>query len=130
MGKFRVGFIGTGKRRERPGPMGYAMAYQHAEAYRKLPDCELVACADIVEENARAFAETFGITRIYTDYRVCSEIEPNEPSGRANLPVSLIHPNCLSAELPKFSARQEPRPPFPNTLHRRLSMFENGVIIG
>ena len=55
MGKFRVGFIGTGKRRERPGPMGYAMAYQHAEAYRKIPDCELVACADIVEENARAF---------------------------------------------------------------------------
>ncbi len=49
--------------------MGYAMAYQHAEAYRKLLDCELVACADIVEENARTFAETFGIQRIYTDYR-------------------------------------------------------------
>ncbi len=75
MGKFRVGFIGTGKRRERPGPMGYAMAYQHAEAYRKLPDCELVACADIVEENARDFAETFGITRIYTDYREMLEKE-------------------------------------------------------
>jgi hypothetical protein len=47
---------------------------------------------------------------------VCSEIEPNEPNGRANLSVSLIHLNCLFAELPKFSARQEPRPPFPNTL--------------
>lgn len=59
MPKFRVGFIGTGRKPERPSGKGYAMAYAHADAYKLLPDCELVACADIVEENARAFAQTY-----------------------------------------------------------------------
>jgi predicted dehydrogenase len=69
MPKLRVGFIGTGRKPERPGPMGYAMAYQHAEAYKRLDSCELAACADIVQENAAAFAEKYGIQRVYTGYR-------------------------------------------------------------
>jgi hypothetical protein len=64
------------------------------------------------------------VPKLVNPNRVCSEIEPNEPSGRANLPVSLIHPNCLSAELPKFSARQEPHPPFPNTLTQTESVLK------
>jgi predicted dehydrogenase len=49
--------------------MGYAMAYQHADAYQALPDdCELVACADIVKENAEAFAQAYGGLRIYLSY--------------------------------------------------------------
>lgn len=69
MAIFRVGFIGTGKKPVKAGPLGYGMAHMHAAAYKKLPaDCELVACADIVEENARAFAEIFDIPAIYTDY--------------------------------------------------------------
>lgn len=75
MAKFRVGFIGTGRKPERPGPQGYGMAHHHAEAYKALPDCELVACADIVEENARSFAEIFGIPRVYTDYQEMLEKE-------------------------------------------------------
>lgn len=68
MAKFRVGFIGTGKKPEKPGPMGYAMAYRHAEAYKLLPDCEMVACADIVKENREAFAKTYRIPSTYADY--------------------------------------------------------------
>lgn len=75
MSAFRVGFIGTGRRPERPSRFGYAMAYAHADGYRALPDCELVACADIVEENARAFAQTYGITRVYTNHREMLEKE-------------------------------------------------------
>jgi len=69
MSKLRIGIIGTGKKKERPDAMGYAMAYQHAIAYQALASCEVVACADLVEENARAFADTFGVDGIYTDYQ-------------------------------------------------------------
>jgi predicted dehydrogenase len=45
------------------------MAYSHAPGYVRLDTCELVACADIVEENAAAFAEEFAIDEenVYTD---------------------------------------------------------------
>lgn len=72
MVRLRVGIIGTGRKKERPDVTGFFMAYQHAAGYRALPDlCELVACADIVPENARAFAEANGIPAagVYTDYR-------------------------------------------------------------
>ena len=36
--KLRVAFIGTGKVPEKAGPMGYTMAYRHAEAYKLLTD--------------------------------------------------------------------------------------------
>jgi len=63
-----VAFIGTGRVREKASGMGYAMAYRHAEAYQLIEDIEFVAAADIVEENARAFADTFGFASIYLDY--------------------------------------------------------------
>lgn len=66
---FRVGFIGTGLKPEKPGPMGYGMAHRHVPGYRALDDCELVACADIVEEHANAFAAAHDIPRVYTDHR-------------------------------------------------------------
>jgi UDP-N-acetylglucosamine 3-dehydrogenase len=69
MSKLRVGVIGTGKKKPRGDRFGYAMAYQHGNAYKQLDSCQIVACADIVEENARAFAETYGAEQVYTDYR-------------------------------------------------------------
>jgi predicted dehydrogenase len=48
------------------------MAYYHAAAYQALPDaCALVACADIVRENAEAFAQAMDIPAegVFTDYR-------------------------------------------------------------
>ena len=68
MAKYRVGFIGTGKKKPRPDLNGFFMAYHHAPGYRKLADCELVACADIVRENAEAFAREVGVPKVYSDY--------------------------------------------------------------
>lgn len=75
MSKLRVGVIGTGKRKPRGDRFGYAMAYSHGAGYAALDSCELVACADIVEENARAFAEHFGFDAVYLDYREMLEKE-------------------------------------------------------
>ena len=68
MGHFRVGFIGTGKKPEKCGPKGYAMAYRHAAGYQLLDDCDIVACADIAQENADAFAQEHGVANTYLDY--------------------------------------------------------------
>ena len=68
MSKLRVGIIGTGKKKPRGDQFGFAMAYQHANGYVALDTCELVACADIVEENARAFADQYGVANVYLDY--------------------------------------------------------------
>jgi len=70
MSKYKVGVIGCGDNTKKRGPQGYAMAWRHGEAYEKLPEqCEIVACADIVENNAKAFAERFGVKTIYSDYK-------------------------------------------------------------
>lgn len=67
----RVGFIGTGRKPEKPGPLGYAMAYQHANAYQSLPPgtVELAACADISRENGEAFRAAFGVGTCYASHQ-------------------------------------------------------------
>ena len=75
LSKLRVGVIGTGEKKERGDRFGYAMAYEHGNGFGALESCELVACADIVEENARAFADTFGIGSVYLDYNEMLEEE-------------------------------------------------------
>lgn len=75
MTTLRVGIIGTGRKKERGDVTGYAMAYSHAEAYRELGDCAVVACADIVEENAKAFADQYGVESVYLGYREMLEKE-------------------------------------------------------
>lgn len=65
MAAYRVAFIGTGKKKPQPDLNGYFMAYHHAPAYKRLPDCEVVACADIVREHATAFAAEFAVPRVY-----------------------------------------------------------------
>lgn len=56
---YRVGIIGTGVDPKTKSRDGYAMAYRHAPGYRRLDDCELVACADIIPEHAASFASHF-----------------------------------------------------------------------
>lgn len=74
MDKLRVGLIGTGKR-QRASRTGYAMAYQHAAAYSELNNCEMVACADIVQENADEFAKVNNVPTTYLDYHEMLEKE-------------------------------------------------------
>ena len=66
----RAAVIGTGEKTDDPARTGYAMAYRHAPGYRRLDGVELVACADIVPENAEAFAESFDIEpeHVYEEY--------------------------------------------------------------
>jgi predicted dehydrogenase len=97
---FSVAFIGTGPDPNNPSTDGFAMAYRHAPGYQRLDDCELVACADIVRENAAAFADAHGIPadRVYTDYReMLSAVEPDI--------VSVCTPPSVHAELVIGTAR-------------------------
>ena len=68
MGDLRIGIIGTGKRKEEGDETGYGMAHHHAKAYMDLGNCHIVACADIVRENAEAFAKAYDVPKIYLDY--------------------------------------------------------------
>lgn len=69
MGALKVGVIGTGSRKNRSGEPS-SMAYCHARGYERLGDLmEIVACADIVEDNAKLYAERWRVPRTYTDYR-------------------------------------------------------------
>ncbi|MEA3399943.1 MAG: Gfo/Idh/MocA family oxidoreductase, partial [Armatimonadota bacterium] len=53
---FRCAFLGCGGR-----------AKGHARAYDLIDRGEMVACCDLIEERATAFAEEFGIPSWYTD---------------------------------------------------------------
>lgn len=68
MSKLRVAFIGTGPNPDKPGAMGYAMAYRHADAYLTIPDIEFVAAADIKPENGQAFCAKYAVPELFTDY--------------------------------------------------------------
>ncbi len=67
--KYRVGIIGVGRRRRLDGQMRYGIAYSHAQGYDKSERCEIVACADIAQENADTFAEKYPGTKTYLDYQ-------------------------------------------------------------
>lgn len=64
-----IGVVGTGATPDDPSRDGYAMAYRHARGYRALDGCEIVACADVVRENAERFAEAFDVDGVYEDYQ-------------------------------------------------------------
>ncbi|OVE85829.1 Gfo/Idh/MocA family protein [Natronolimnobius baerhuensis] len=77
---YQVAMIGTGTEPDNPGRDGYAMAYHHAEGYEKHDQCEIVACADIVPENAQAFADEYDVddANIFEDYTEMLEtVEPD-----------------------------------------------------
>jgi predicted dehydrogenase len=67
---FEVACIGTGPDPQDRSVESYAMAYRHADAYETVDDVDIVACADIVPENAAAFADTYGIDEenVFEDY--------------------------------------------------------------
>jgi len=50
MSEHAVALIGTGANPDDADLSGFAMAYQHADAYEAIDDVEIVACADIVRE--------------------------------------------------------------------------------
>ena len=77
---YTAAVIGTGPEPDDPGRDGYAMAYHHATGYEKLENCDLVACADLVRENAAAFAEEFELAddAVFESYeRLLEAVEPD-----------------------------------------------------
>jgi len=102
-----VAFVGTGPNPEEPvWGESAAMAYRHADGYRQLDDCELVACADIVREHGEAFAAEFGIDprHVYEDYEEkLAEIRPDVVSvatpvpTHADIVVDLVESGAPSA---------------------------------
>jgi predicted dehydrogenase len=56
--KVRIGVIGVGQ-----------IGKHHLRQYREVPEAEIVAVADIREDEARRVAQEFGVPDVYTDYR-------------------------------------------------------------
>lgn len=94
----RVAVIGTGRKPEKPGLSGWAMAYYHGNGYRLVDDIEMVGCADLVEENSAAFAQEFGVAKTFTDYHtMLKETKPEIvsictwPKLHAQMVLDCIH---------------------------------------
>ena len=54
----RIAFVGVGQ-----------IGKQHLERYRKIEDAEVVAIADINEEEAKRVSKVYGVPHVYTDFR-------------------------------------------------------------
>jgi len=68
MAKYRVGILGTGRGVRPDGKERKGISYQHAPAYLSHPDAEIVALADLVPENAAAYAANFKIQPALYDH--------------------------------------------------------------
>ena len=85
--KLRVGIIGTGW-----------IAEQHIISYKKMPDVEIVAGADLIPGKAEAFFKKFGVEGVKTDYASHKEMLEDQ----ANLKLDAVsictynrqHANC------------------------------------
>ncbi len=64
----------------------------HAEAYKRLPDVEIIAVADINPEAAGAFAKKYGIKKTFTDYKEMIKLPEVDL-------VSICAPNFLHKDL-------------------------------
>jgi len=103
---YSVAVIGTGAEPDDPGRDGYAMAYHHAAGYENHDDCDLVACADIVRENAEAFADEFDLAddAIFEDYgEMLDAVEPEivsvcvPPAIHADIVVDCVEHGAVEA---------------------------------
>ncbi len=65
MSKFKVGIIGCGRPWNTAGATGYGMAHAHAAGYEASPDAEIVAAADISQENLDAFCAEHAVPHGY-----------------------------------------------------------------
>jgi predicted dehydrogenase len=68
MAEFRVGIIGCGRPRRAEGATGFGQGHVHAAGYKASADCEIVAAADIRQDNLDAFVVEHHVPRGYLDY--------------------------------------------------------------
>jgi predicted dehydrogenase len=77
---YEVAVIGTGPDPDNPTTEGFAMGYRHAESFGSDDRCSVVACADIVPENAEAFGDAFDLPddHVFEDYsEMLAAVEPD-----------------------------------------------------
>jgi len=65
MGKIKVAVIGC----------GFIATAEHLPSFKQLEDVEITAVVDIIEERARKAAETFKVSKWYTDYTKVIEMK-------------------------------------------------------
>jgi len=106
MSQYTVAIIGTGPDPTNPTVDGFAMGYRHAEAYRNDDRCRVDACADIVRENADAFAREFDIDdeNVFEDYgEMLASVEPDivsvtvPPAIHEDIVVGCAHSGVVEA---------------------------------
>jgi UDP-N-acetylglucosamine 3-dehydrogenase len=100
MSTHAVALVGTGEDPDEHSSDGFAMAYTHADAYESIDACEIVACVDIIRENAEAFAAEHDVadTHVYEDHAtMLSEADPDI--------VSVCVPPAAHAEIVTDCAR-------------------------
>ena len=97
MSKVRIGFVGA-------GGMGQSA---HLKNYAILPDCEVVALAEIKPEQAKLVAARYGIPKVYKDHNemLANEkldgIVASQPFDRHGVLV----PELLKAGIPVFTEK-------------------------
>lgn len=81
--KFKVGIIGTGW-----------IAESHIQNYKKMPDVEIVAGADLIEEKAEKFFKKFDVENVhcYTDHK--SMLENEELDAVSVCTYNMTHTEC------------------------------------
>lgn len=103
MTEYRVAIIGTGAE-DGGGEDGFAMGYRHAAAYDSHPDCEIVACADLVPEYGERFAESYDLPAdaTWTDHvEMLRAHEPDIVSVTTPIPTHApIVADCLATAPP------------------------------
>ena len=75
MTPFRVGIIGCGRPWGSAGATGMGQGNVHAAGYKASPDCELVAAADISQENLDLYCQEHGVCGAYLDYQEMLAVE-------------------------------------------------------
>lgn len=82
----KLAIIGAGKPWKSEGATGFGMSHRHMQGYQQCKNVTLVAVADIVEANAKAFAEQYGGAKAYTDYKQMLQAEKPDVVSIATWP--------------------------------------------
>lgn len=105
MSDYHAAVIGTGKPPNDEEP-GYSIGYAHGRGYQNHENCEVVACADIVEDNARQYAQELDIDdeHVYDDYlEMLATVEPDivsvctPPQSHAPIVVDCARQGAIDA---------------------------------
>ena len=85
---YRVAVVGTGPGRSVDiSGQSHSFAYPHADSYTARDDCELIACADIVRKNAKAFADEFDIEAYENHSSMLESADPDIVSVCTPIPT-------------------------------------------